>query len=388
MKQIERYHPSIMRALFTAGLFHASVGTLMLNCLNEAQSFLYIKFFIYCFLVQQTKPSNRTFFTLILLSSVFSLISFSTGLSVFVGLIFYNCMALTCFKLVDLEPIDSIKLTFFPLLFSLFLFIFFEEKHEAISINCFYMLLQAIIFCSYTNINTGYFAHQQDIKNNLIFNRGFVILTSVVYCLRQILYLIATSITSFILTILSFVASCFISLFSGIFMILGNIMYSLLSLIPMDSNGGSPLNPSGPSAPPDQLDEVLSDVQGLSLPDHFWKIVGILLFIMILSVILRLVMNQIKQSPHRPLLQQEHREWINPQEKKPFSIFKKKETNLTAARKKYRSQVNELIKLDYPYQQNMTPLEYLDTLPQELIREKSFDMCTEEYLIARYKNNE
>ena len=176
--------------------------------------------------------------------------------------------------------------------------------------------------------------------------------------------------------------------FSGIFMILGNIMYSLLSLIPMDSNGGNPLNPSGPSAPPDQLDEVLSDVQGLSLPDHFLKIVGILLFIVILSVILRLVMSQIKQSPHRTLLQQEHREWINPQEKKPFSIFKKKETNLTAARKKYRSQVNELIKLDYPYQQNMTPLEYLDTLPQELIREKSFDMCTEEYLIARYKNNE
>lgn len=388
MNLIERYHQSIMTALFTAGLFYAFFGSLMVDCLNEAGCLLYGKFFIYCFLVQNLRSNHRAFLVLLLLSAFFSLISFSLGLSVLTGMIIYAFLALVCMKMNDLEPIDCIKMTLLPLLLSLFLFIFFEEQAQAISINYFSMLLQAIIFCAYTNINTGFFAHQQDIKNNLLFNFSFIILACLVYCLRQILYLAATAIVSCVLSILSFIASCFVSLFSGLFMILGSIMYSLLSLIPMEINNNHPSTSTTPSAPPDQLDEIFNDFQGLSLPENFWNLLGLLMIVAGLFIILQLVVKLIKKQPVHSLPQEEHREWVNPQDKKRFSFFRKRETLLSGPRKKYRALVNELIKQDYPYHKSMTPLEYLKTIPEDLVQEKGFDSCTEEYLVARYRNNE
>lgn len=387
--------PVLFPALFAAVYVSLAVG-FFLEAIEFQIRFLFLRYFILgmsAWIFQRIENPRGQILIILIIAALFSALCFPLTLFSFLAgaLSALFCLWLGRF-LENAEAGDLVKLTLPVFLVFLLGLIFFGWMSDWINQNGLLLFIEMILFLSYLNINDEKNTPaSQGLSHQRIMNAVLFALMLLVYLTNTVISQALLMLISVILSLFSYLLALFVDVFSFVFLFLAKIIVSLLSKINFfasadPSSTDTVLNPQA-----ETVEEWMIETEG-NAPwlSQLFKILAVVFLILLFIFIIKRLLYQFSlRRQDRTITAQLHRSSQRPKKASFLHRRKeaKKEAALSSIRKRYRNAVNELIQKDHPYLISMTPLEYLQSLPDEA-KDEEFTALTESYNKARYRDNE
>lgn len=391
---------SFLFVAFTSLFAAATLHTLVMECLVASISAVSVTGLIFPELiaavlfqlgiVKMNTPRKQKGF-IVILSVLFSALLFGISLAPWlIGIVVMLGYFWLILFIQQADSMDIFKIAAAGIAFGLLSTLFLGTSSLRINQSLFAFFIQSLLMMGFLNLFYPV-ANPQDKKNQRLFAGTLILLFLSVSFFRAAIYQILSSFVNAILSVISWIMVNLLTLFTGVFILLVKAIQALIALLPFFE--GTEVTQNAPLLPQGTMDSELVFNETVD-PNYLivlLQLIGIFLIAAFSLFLIRLIYQRLSiQEGNSSRSTLETREFIKPVKKKLGlrGFFKKPKTEtLSSARMHYRKTVEALIPL-HPYKTGMTPLEYLASLPQEVIEEKRFDTCTSEYIIARYRNNE